>query len=386
MSITNAALANATTKDGTWRHLLNLLADDKKKVAFFESKTERNQLYYAWGSEAAPCTPVAKLYLSGVYIWTMGDAFRNYAISAADEGTQALCGGPNFERKESTDLKKMLNGSFYDRWRVNQVTVSDLPDLLRGDFSHYDAQGPGVDVTRENPSGPNAHDGFHTMHRLYMAAAYRILRAKQNPGGREGVAAILVNSTGKILSWGVKNPAHPALHGETSALLGYGGNLPAGVRMYTTLKPCKMCAGWITTLTGGGHRVYYGQDDPTSAAEDTDLDRSRTSALLSGRRHVAGVRGIVPLSSTGGKYNITLAEMLDQDYRHVGQSIIDFASGNTAREDYTRSNRMLEAKIRKYADTQRTGKNRIVWAVLSYLTGFLNHIGVVTDGLQPPPT
>ena len=28
---------------------------------------------------------------------------------------------------------------------------------------------------------------------------------------------ILVNSTGKILSWGVKNPAHPALHGETSA-------------------------------------------------------------------------------------------------------------------------------------------------------------------------
>ena len=78
--------------------------------------------------------------------------------------------------------------------------------------------------------------------------------------------------------------------------------------------------------------------------------------------------------------------MLDQNYRDVGQSIIDFASSDRARDDYTRSNRMLETKIRKYADTQRTGKNRNVWAVLSYLTGFLNHIGVVTDGLQPPPT
>jgi tRNA(Arg) A34 adenosine deaminase TadA len=316
----------------------------------------------------------------------MGDSFRNYTLSSADEGTQVLCGGPDFVRKESADLIKMLNGSYYKHWRVNEVTVSGLPDLFSGEFSSYDAQGPNVDVTRENPSGPNAHDGFHTIHRLYMAAAFRILRAKQNPGGREGVAAILVNSTGKILSWGVKNPAHPALHGETSALLGYGGYLPAGVRMYTTLKPCKMCAGWITTLSGGGHRVYFGQDDPTSAAANTDLDQSRTSSLLSGRRHVAGVRGIVPLSSTGGKHDITLAEMLDQDYRDVGQSIIDFASSDRARDDYTRSNRMLETKIRKYAHTQRTGKNRNVWAVLSYLTGFLNHIGVVTDGLQPPPT
>jgi hypothetical protein len=31
-------------------------------------------------------------------------------------------------------------------------------------------------------------------------------------------------------------------------------------------------------------------------------------------------------------------------------------------------------------------KNRNVWAVLSYLTGFLNHIGVPTDALASPPT
>jgi hypothetical protein len=48
-----------------------------------------------------------------------------------------------------------------------------------------------VDVTRETPSNPDAYDGFHTVHRLYMTAAFRILRAKQQVGGREGVAAFL---------------------------------------------------------------------------------------------------------------------------------------------------------------------------------------------------
>ncbi|MBV8276279.1 MAG: hypothetical protein JO170_13615 [Verrucomicrobia bacterium] len=47
---------------------------------------------------------------------------------------------------------------------------------------------------------------------------------------------------------------------------------------------------------------------------------------------------------------------------------------------------MFEAKIRKYASTERTDENRNVWAVLSYLTGFLNYIGVRTNGLAPPPT
>jgi hypothetical protein len=55
-------------RTGTWRHLLRLL-DDNKKVACFESRSDHNQLYYAWESDAAPCAPVAELYLSGVYIY-----------------------------------------------------------------------------------------------------------------------------------------------------------------------------------------------------------------------------------------------------------------------------------------------------------------------------
>jgi len=46
---------------------------------------------------------------------------------------------------------------------------------------------------------------------------------------------------------------------------------------------------------------------------------------------------------------------------------------------------MLWHKIQKYRDDTPTGRNRNVWAALSYLTGFLNHIGVGTANVAPPP-
>jgi len=190
---------------------------------------------------------------------------------------------------------------------------------MRRDFPLYEAPGPNVDITLETPSTPGTHDGFHTVHRLYMATAFRILRNKQNPGGREGVAALLVDNTGRILAWALKNPAHPALHAESSSILAYGERLPADFRIYSTLKPCAMCAGWITTLSGDGHLVYYGQNDTTYAAARTFLDLGGGSKLLDGRRHVPGVRGIVPIYAGGRKADVTLAEMLDDAYRQYRQ-------------------------------------------------------------------
>jgi len=46
---------------------------------------------------------------------------------------------------------------------------------------------------------------------------------------------------------------------------------------------------------------------------------------------------------------------------------------------------MLWHKIQKYRDDTPTGRNRNVWAALNYLTGFLNHIGVGTANVAPPP-
>jgi tRNA(Arg) A34 adenosine deaminase TadA len=219
-----------------------------------------------------------------------------------------------------------------------------------------------------------------------MATAFRILRYKQNAGGREGVAALLVDKTGRILAWALKNPAHPALHAESSSILAYGDWLPADVRIYSTLKPCAMCAGWITTLSGGGHFVYYGQNDTTTAAAETFLDVGGGSKLLDGRRSVPGVRGIVPIYAGGSKADVTLAEMLDEKFRSTGgPSPINFATSGEARTIYGHSDRMLESKIQKYRDETTNGRNRNVWAALSYLTGFLNHIGIGTEHVAQPP-
>src|ERR1700746_3890839 len=71
--------------------------------------------------------------------------------------------------------------------------------------------------------------------------------------------------------------------------------LPAHARVYSTLKPCKMCSGLIRTLSRGKHRVHYGQSDSALAAQGPALDGNGSSRLFDGRHRVAGVRGIVPI-------------------------------------------------------------------------------------------
>ena len=383
---TNQEILQSAIKSGSRRDLLESLADDSRtRVAFFQSESDRD-IYYSRDATASPYSPIVKLFLSGVRAnIDIGRIYRNYSETNADMGTVVLCGGFFYEDdglSSNKSLRELINEKFRHRG-FHLVSTSGLKALMRRDFPLYEAPGPNVDITLETPSTPGTHDGFHTVHRLYMATAFRILRNKQNPGGREGVAALLVDNTGRILAWALKNPAHPALHAESSSILAYGDRLPADVRIYSTLKPCAMCAGWITTLSGGGHLVYYGQNDATSAAAETFLDNV-DSKLLDGRRQVPGVRGIVPIYAGGRKADVTLAEMLDAAYRSSGSPIV-FATSDEARTIYGRSDRMLWHKIQKYRDDTATGRNRNVWAALSYLTGFLNSIGVGTANVAQPP-
>jgi tRNA(Arg) A34 adenosine deaminase TadA len=392
LPITSNDLARCNIKDGSYRHLVDLLREQyPRRIAFFRGERDR-EIYYAVSSSTAalPRSPLANLFLSGVHtLDDIGLVRRNYTPrTKADEGVVGLCSGIFYQddrNKPSKDLAKLIEDN-YKRVTFNQVTTTDMPALLRGDFPVYTGQPPNIDVRLETPSNPGAHDGFHTVHRLYMAAAYRMLRAIQNPGGRAGVAALIVDGTnGQILSWALKNPAHPVLHAEASAIIALGTSLPNGVRIYSTLKPCQMCAAIISMQSGGNHRVFYGQDDPGGSAQGTLLDADRSSRLLDGRRRVPGVRGIVPIYQDGDRARVTLAEMLDEEYRYQGGgSVIDFATSDPARVIYNRSDRMFEAKIDKYDTGNPDVRNRNVWAVLSYLTGFLNQIGVATPQLAPP--
>src|SRR3546814_4744515 len=90
-----------------------------------------------------------------------------------------------------------------------------------------------------------AKAGTRTVHRLYLATAFILLRKKHASGTKDGVVALVVDKVGNIVSWGMKNPDVSCWHGETSAVMRLGGHVPEGGCVFSTLKPCKMCAGLI---------------------------------------------------------------------------------------------------------------------------------------------
>ena len=139
-----------------------------------------------------------------------------------------------------------------------------------------------LDLTRDDG---DADTGYQKVHRVYMLAAFSLLKAHGESDAADGkfVAALLVARDGRILAWGLNtNKRNPTHHAEVNMLqayhAGHGGQayagLPPGARIYTTLKCCKMCAAMIRHCAGepANLRVYYGvpdpgQDDNTSALQ-----------------------------------------------------------------------------------------------------------------------
>jgi len=151
---------------------------------------------------------------------------------------------------------------------------------------------PDVDVTRED--WLIGSKGFNTIHRIYMMAAFALMTKRFGTTDNSGhnIAAILVDKTGHILSWGLNQRWNNAtFHAEVNMLQAYYKNhkadpgLPDGARIYTTLKPCKMCAGMIREAAKDINTVavYYGQNDP--GALDTALDEITTSNVQRSLNH-----------------------------------------------------------------------------------------------------
>ncbi len=92
-----------------------------------------------------------------------------------------------------------------------------------------------------------------------------------------GIACLLVDSAGEVLAYGLNsNSKNKTLHAEVNMVQRYyrekGMRLPVGAKLYTTRKPCKMCAGMIhdwcenpATL-----EISYLEDDKSS--QNTVLD------------------------------------------------------------------------------------------------------------------
>lgn len=96
------------------------------------------------------------------------------------------------------------------------------------------------------------------------------------------IAAFICSAEGMLLSWAVNNNSkNKTLHAEVAAIQKYFEThqklLPAGARIYTSLKPCRMCAGMIFEMAAdpASLSIMYFQDDPGPLAQNTVLERKK---------------------------------------------------------------------------------------------------------------
>jgi len=121
------------------------------------------------------------------------------------------------------------------------------------------------------------------LHHYFMQTALNLRdQISRHPGPRylshRPIAALLVSATHQILAIATNTHAkNKTLHAEINLIQSFqskqGGKLPPGSRIYTTLKPCKMCAGMIWTAAEDirSLRVYFSEDDPGPSAKFTVL-------------------------------------------------------------------------------------------------------------------
>ncbi|BBH54174.1 Bd3614 family nucleic acid deaminase [Fluviispira sanaruensis] len=116
---------------------------------------------------------------------------------------------------------------------------------------------------------------------MYIAQnlAKEIIIEKEKYDSCRQVACLLIDSNRNILSFGLnENSKNKTLHAEINMIQKFYNQfrqaIPKGSSIYTTLKPCKMCAGmiWHCAENISDFKVYFLNDDPGSMAKSTVLN------------------------------------------------------------------------------------------------------------------
>lgn len=101
------------------------------------------------------------------------------------------------------------------------------------------------------------------------------------------IAALLISPAGQVLSYGINsNSRNKTLHAEVNLLQRLhrekGLKIPEGSVLYSTHKPCKMCAGMIYQWSEfpGSLQVYYSFEEVGLFSRHTVLDREGLNKLV----------------------------------------------------------------------------------------------------------
>lgn len=202
--------------------------------------------------------------------------------------------------------------------------------------------GTGLDSMRPVPMlYPELRDRFFSLASLALVGrswaqeGARRGASPTRPGlGLEGghnIGALMLDASNRIIGWGVNMMSvNGTFHAETAMVLAYlrrhkVERLPDGCRIYASLKPCHMCAGFIATVAPKA-TVVVAQDDP----------KIRNSALDAKRGGLGVTQTISAMTMPQGSYapnhNTTIMDVLKDLLTRagVGGKAVPFLYSRTA--------------------------------------------------------
>lgn len=116
--------------------------------------------------------------------------------------------------------------------------------------------------------------------KLASGLAERVPRGGVLHDYNRDIAALLISSQGKVLSYGLNsNAKNKTLHAEVNLVQRLHRDartkIPQGAVLYSTHKPCKMCAGMIFdwAQVPASLQVYYSIEEVGNLSRNTILDR-----------------------------------------------------------------------------------------------------------------
>lgn len=233
--------------------------------------------YYAQDS-LAPSSAVVKL-LQGLFDQFIDHSFfilrqRLYttaALNEMDQGMLKVVAKRASDRISAIDHGLEFTGSFVEIGSREEplITCQHLNRENHLDLSLIQQQW-------QNQHPRNAAESLSCARKL----------AHLNPRGEvlhdydRDIAALLVSGNGQVLSYGLNsNSKNKTLHAEVNLvqrLFRQGqGRIPVGSFLYSTHKPCKMCAGMIYQWCEDPYKVqiFYAVEEKGSLSRQTVLDR-----------------------------------------------------------------------------------------------------------------
>ncbi|WP_413558918.1 Bd3614 family nucleic acid deaminase [Bdellovibrio sp. HCB209] len=260
------------------RHLAFLLYKDTFDVAFVEFQGKVYFAHYSQGS-VAPSSAVVKL-LQGLFDRHVDHSFfilrqRIFSTATLSEMDRGMI--KVVAKRASDGIIPVQDPEFSESLELIEV---DSKENILSQVSHLSSENKQsvADVQKWFAAQGTQTDEDHL--RVALSLAQQVPRGEVLHDHDRDIAAILISAEGELLGYGVNsNSKNKTLHAEVNLIQRLfkenSQKIPAGATLYSTHKPCKMCAGMIYDWSENptSVRVFYSVDEIGGLSKQTILDR-----------------------------------------------------------------------------------------------------------------